>query len=248
MSHPSVLGVIPARFASVRLPGKPLANILGKPMIQWVWESASRALDRVVVATDDRRVADVVKGFGGVAMMTPASCQSGTDRMAHVAKKIDAAYYVNIQGDEPLMHSATVRGAVELAIRRKAIATPAMKLMEGFGDPNVVKVVVDKDSRALYFSRAPIPFPRDKELFLQPLKHLGLYVYPKAMLRAFVALKPTPLERTEKLEQLRALVNGLPIFVSLTPHDSIGVDTKPDLLAVEKRLRIAGGKSRRQGR
>lgn len=248
MSKTNVLGVIPARFASVRLPGKPLAKILGKPMIQWVWESASRALDQVVVATDDKRVADAVTAFGGVAMMTPASCQSGTDRMAHVAKKIDAAFYVNIQGDEPLMHPSTVRGAVALAIRENAIATPAMKLTEGFGDPNVVKVVVDRDNRALYFSRAPIPFPRDKELFCPPLKHLGLYVYPKAMLRAFVALKPTALERTEKLEQLRALVNGLPIFVSLTPHDSIGVDTKPDLLAVEKRLRASGGQSRRQGR
>ena len=244
MSRPKVLGVIPARFASVRLPGKPLALILGKPMIQWVWESASKALERVIVATDDKRVFDAVAEFGGEAMMTPASLPSGTDRMAWVARKISADYYVNVQGDEPLMKPQTMRDAVALAIRKKAIATPAMRLKEGFGDPNVVKVVIDKDGRALYFSRAPIPYPRDGKLELPPLKHLGLYVYPKAQLQKFVSLRPTALEKTEKLEQLRALHHGLPIFISLTAHDSIGVDTAPDVRAVEKRLRAARGKTR----
>lgn len=248
MSGPDVLGVIPARYASVRLPGKPLAKILGRPMIQWVWEAARRSLPRVIVATDDRRIVEAVESFGGEAMMTPASCQSGTDRMAYVARKINAAYYVNIQGDEPMMNAATVRGAVALAVKTRSIATPAMNLTEGFSDPNVVKVVTDKNGRALYFSRAAIPFPRDGKTFLPPMKHLGLYVYPKAMLRRFVGLKPTALERTEKLEQLRALVNGLPIFVSITPHDSIGVDTARDLRAVEKRLRARGHNSHRQGR
>lgn len=247
MSRSKVLGVIPARYASVRLPGKPLALILGKPMIRWVWESASKALDRVVVATDDRRVADAVRSFGGEAIMTPASLPSGTDRMAYVAKRIPADYYVNVQGDEPLMHPKTIRDAVKLAVRTKAIATPAMPLTKDHDNPNVVKVVTDKNGRALYFSRSLIPFPRDGQSFLRPLKHLGLYVYPKALLREFVSLKPTPLERTEKLEQLRALVNGLPIYVSLTPHDSIGVDTAPDVKAVEKRLRASRG-TLRQGR
>lgn len=241
MKTPRVLGVIPARYASVRLPGKPLAMILGKPMIRWVWESARRALGRVVVATDDRRVADAVRSFGGEAIMTPASLPSGTDRMAYVARKISAAYYVNVQGDEPLMHPQTIRDAVKLAVKTKAIATPAMKLTEGHHNPNVVKVVTDKNGRALYFSRSLVPFPRDGRSFLPTLKHLGLYVYPRALLRKFVSLKPTPLERTEKLEQLRALVHGLPIYVSLTPHDSVGVDTPPDLRAVEKRLRASRG-------
>jgi 3-deoxy-manno-octulosonate cytidylyltransferase (CMP-KDO synthetase) len=214
-------------------------------MIQWVWESASKALDRVVVVTDDRRVADAVRGFGGEAMMTPARLPSGTDRMAYVARRIAADYYVNVQGDEPLMHPGTIRDAVRLAVKTRAIATPAMPLTADFENPNVVKVVTDKDGRALYFSRAPIPFPRDRsDAPLKPLKHLGLYVYPKTLLRRFVSLRPTALERTEKLEQLRALVNGLPIFVSLTPHDSIGVDTAPDVRAVEKRLRASRGKLR----
>ena len=239
-----VVGVIPARYASVRLPGKPLASILGKPMIRWVWESASKALDRVIVATDDVRVARVVSGFGGEAMMTPASLPSGTDRMAYVARRVKAAYYVNVQGDEPLMHPSTIRDAVALAVRKKAIATPAMKLTADFNNPNVVKVVTDKDGRALYFSRSRIPFPRDGESHQPVLKHLGLYVYPAAMLKKFVSLKPTALERTEKLEQLRALYHGLPIFISVTRHDSIGVDTRPDVAAVERRLRASGHKGR----
>jgi 3-deoxy-manno-octulosonate cytidylyltransferase (CMP-KDO synthetase) len=232
-----VLGVIPARFASVRLPGKPLANILGKPMIRWVWESATKALDDVIVATDDRRVADAVRGFGGEAMMTPASLPSGTDRMAYVARRRFADFYVNIQGDEPLMHPSTIRDAVRLAVSRKAIATPAMRLEGDFNNPNVVKVVIAADGRAIYFSRSLIPFPRDGKSFLPVMKHLGLYVYPRRELLKFVSLKPTKLEQTERLEQLRALYHGLPIFVSTTKHDSIGVDTPPDVKAVERRLR-----------
>lgn len=243
-----VLGVIPARFASVRLPGKPLAPILGKPMIRWVWESASKALDRVVVATDDRRIAEAVTAFGGEAVMTPASLPSGTDRMAWVARRYAADFYVNVQGDEPLMHPSTIRGAVGLAVKRRAIATSAMPLTEGHQNPNVVKVVADAEGRALYFSRSLIPFPRDGKSFSPVMKHLGLYVYPRAQLLKFVSLPPTRLERTEKLEQLRALYHGLPIFVSVTRHDSIGVDTPSDLRSVERRLRGSGKKSRIQGR
>ncbi len=243
-----VLGVIPARFASVRLPGKPLALILGKPMIQWVWESASKALPRVIVATDDVRVATVVSRFGGEVMLTPAELPSGTDRMAYVARRVAADYYVNVQGDEPLMHPSTMRDAVKLAVAKKAISTPAMKLTTDFDNPNVVKVVKDLNGRALYFSRSLIPFPRDGESFMPVMKHLGLYVYPKAQLLKFVSLKPTALETTERLEQLRALYHGLPIYVSETSHDSIGVDTRPDVAAVERRLRKSGKNSRKQGR
>lgn len=244
----SVLGVIPARFASVRLPGKPLALILGKPMIQWVWESASKALPKVVVATDDVRVATVVSRFGGEVMLTPPELPSGTDRMAYVARRRPAAYYVNVQGDEPLMHPSTIRDAVKLAVARKAISTPAMRLNEDFQNPNVVKVVTDTAGRAMYFSRSLIPFARDGKSFQPVLKHLGLYVYPRAQLLKFVSLKPTTLEQTEKLEQLRALYHGMPIFVSVTPHDSIGVDTAPDVKEVERRLRRSGKHSRKKGR
>jgi len=152
--------------------------------------------------------------------------------------------YVNIQGDEPLMNTATIRGAVKLAVKKKAIATPATPLKDVERDPDVVKVVVGADGRALYFSRAPIPFPRDGKAYARPMKHLGLYVYPRAQLFKFVSLKPTGLEQTEKLEQLRALYHGFPIFVSLTPHDSIGVDTARDLAAVERRLASMRTRSR----
>jgi len=235
-----VLGVIPSRYAAMRLPGKPLIKILGKPMIQWVWESASKALDRVVVATDDKRIFDTVTGFGGEAIMTPASLPSGTDRMAYVARRLKADYYVNVQGDEPLMHPQTIRDAVKLAMAKKGIATSAMPLNDDFNNPHVVKVVTAADGSAIYFSRSLIPFPRDGESKMPVLKHLGLYVYPKAQLLKFVSLKPTKLETTERLEQLRALYHGMPIFVSVTKHDSIGVDTRPDVAAVERKLRSQG--------
>lgn len=237
-SYKNVLGVIPARFGSVRLPGKPLAMLLGKPMVQWVYEAASSILPNVVVATDHKRVADIVKSFGGRVMMTPTSCASGTDRMACVARKIKAAYYVNIQGDEPLMNRDAIRRAVDIAIKKKAISTAMTSLEDADRDnPNAVKVVLGKEGRAIYFSRSLIPFPRDGETGMKSYKHLGLYVYPRKDLFAFVSLKPTELENTEKLEQLRALYYGMPIYAVYTKFDSIGVDTKNDLKAVEKRLK-----------
>ncbi len=235
-----VLAVIPARFGSTRLPAKPLADILGKPMIYWVYSRAKKALPRVIVATDDSRIEKVVKGFGGEVMMTPRRCKSGTDRMACVARRIRADYYVNIQGDEPLIDPSTVKGAVSLALAKKAIATPVIPLHErDANNPNVVKVALGAGHRALYFSRAAIPFPRDGRSSAGFYKHLGLYVYPKKELFQFVKMRPTALEQTEKLEQLRALYYGLPIYVSVTKHDSIGVDTAADLKAVIKILKMS---------
>jgi len=240
-----VIGVIPSRYASTRLPGKPLANILGRPMVEWVYEKARKALPMVVVATDDKRVFSAVRAFGGHVMMTPASLRSGTERMAHVAKKMRADYYVNIQGDEPLVHPQTIRATAELAQRKKAIATPVTDLRpEDFHNPNVVKVAVGADGRALYFSRAPIPFPRDGRSAEKPLKHLGVYAYPKKDLLKFVSLKPTKLEQTEMLEQLRALYYGLSIYVAKTRYDSVGVDTPADLQAVTDHLRGDKGVSK----
>ncbi len=226
-----VLGVIPARYASSRLPGKPLATVLGRPLVEWVHSAARRALDRVVVATDDDRIVRVVHGFGGKAVMTPRTCRSGTDRMAFVARKIKARYYVNIQGDEPMMNAGTIRAAVRLAKENKGIATAATNLKpEDRQNPNAVKVVVGENARALYFSRSMVPHSG------RGLKHLGLYVYPRAMLLKFVRLRPTALEQTEKLEQLRALYYGLPIYVAFSQHDSVGVDTPNDLKRVRKRM------------
>lgn len=234
----SVLGVIPSRYASTRLPGKPLAKILGRPMIQWVYEKAARALPRVVVATDDKRIFSAVKRFGGQAMMTPASLASGTERMAYVARKMRADYYLNVQGDEPLVNPRTIRDTAALAMKKKAIATPVTRLeKKDFGNPNVVKVAVGEDGRALYFSRASIPFPRDGNGPEEPLKHLGVYAYPRRQLLKFVSLKPTRLERTEMLEQLRALYYGFPIYVVKTAYDSVGVDTPADLKAVTEKLK-----------
>jgi 3-deoxy-manno-octulosonate cytidylyltransferase (CMP-KDO synthetase) len=205
-------------------------------MIEWVYRRVKSVLPRVVVATDDRRIADAVKGFGGEAVMTPVSCPSGTDRMACVAKKVKARYYANIQGDEPLIHASTIRGTVAAAMRAGAVATAATDLNEkDRSNPNVVKVVAAKDGRALYFSRSMIPFDRDGA-GATGLKHMGLYVYPRKALLAFVKLKPAPLEKIEKLEQLRALYHGMPMVVAFSRHDSIGVDTPKDLTAAAARL------------
>jgi 3-deoxy-manno-octulosonate cytidylyltransferase (CMP-KDO synthetase) len=250
-----VLGVIPARYAAQRFPGKPLALIHGKPMVQRVFEAARRALPRVVVATDDRRVFQFIRGLGGEALMTSAHCQSGTDRVAEAARKIKADLYLNIQGDEPLMSSRTIKRV--LALHRKSfvtMGTAAAPLMaEGWKDPNTVKVLVNKAGEALYFSRAPLPFFRDgrSHEFLRGLfqkenrsgkaagpvhKHLGIYSYTAAFLKRFVRWPQTFLEKAEKLEQLRALENGARIHMAFTPDDSVGVDRSQDVRRVEKIL------------
>jgi len=239
----NVLGVIPSRFAAQRFPGKPLAPIAGRPMIWWVWNAAQRALPRVVVATDDPRIMAVVRGFGGEAVKTSARCLSGTDRVAEVARKISADLYLNIQGDEPLMTSRTIRRVLALhKDPRVQMGTAATCLTsDDWPNPNAVKVLTDKSNDSLYFSRAPLPFVRDGSPAMPPagrrlLKHLGVYSYQPETLRRFVRWAPGVFETAEKLEQLRALENGVRLRVAFTPDDSVGVDHPDDVVRVERCL------------
>jgi 3-deoxy-manno-octulosonate cytidylyltransferase (CMP-KDO synthetase) len=235
-----IVGAIPARYGSTRLPGKPLLPINGRPMIEHVYARVARArgLDRVVVLTDDERIARAVEGFGGEWEMTPADCASGTDRIAWAARRWKAAAVINIQGDEPLIDPEEVsRIAEHLAANPGdpvvTLATPATA--EEMGNPNAVKVVLARDGAALYFSRSPIPFPRHEGGFA-PLKHLGIYGYQRDALLRLAGLPPTPLERSESLEQLRALENGIAIRVLTVERGSFGVDTAEDLERVERIL------------
>lgn len=249
--NPAFKVVIPARFASTRLPGKPLREIAGKPMIEHVWQSARRSgAEQVVIATDDERIATAARGFGAELCMTRAEHPTGTDRLAEVVDAMawpDAAIVVNLQGDEPLMPAELVRQvAADLAAHARAristAATPIRTSAEFF-DPNVVKVVTDQAGYALYFSRAPIPWDRDHCVDgrqalpepLAPLRHIGLYAYRAGFLRSFARMAPTRLENTERLEQLRALWSGERIHVLETPaHPGPGVDTEHDIALVEK--------------
>jgi 3-deoxy-manno-octulosonate cytidylyltransferase (CMP-KDO synthetase) len=221
-----IVGIVPARYASVRFPGKPLALLAGKPMLLHVVEAcqAARKLSRVAVATDDERIAAAVRGAGWEAILTSPRAASGTDRLAEAAHSLPADIYVNIQGDEPLMSDE--RRIATLAIPMPAAEAP---------DPNVVKAAVAKDGRALYFSRAPIPFPRAGAPAYR--KHLGLYAYRAETLAELAALPPSPLEKTESLEQLRWLEAGYDIWVAEAWSDSIGVDTPEDLRRVEEFLK-----------
>ena len=235
-----IIGVIPARFASIRFPGKPLAPLAGRPMVVHVWEAAraARRLDRVLVATDDERIADCVRSAGGEARMTSTEARSGTDRVAEVARAIPADVYVNLQGDEPLMPAENVDRVVETLLRgeERSIATlaiPAPK--EAAADPNAVKVAVALDGRALYFSRSAIPFFRTGEPAYR--KHLGIYAYRADALSEIASLPPSPLERAESLEQLRWLEAGYTIWMGEAAGDSIGVDTPADLAEAERRLK-----------
>lgn len=235
------MGAIPARYGSTRLPGKPLLPIAGRPMIEHVYTRVAgvRGLARVVVLTDDERIARAVEAFGGEWEMTPPDCASGTDRIAWAARQWDAAAVVNIQGDEPLIDpEAVARVAEHLAAHPGdpvvTLATPA--LADEMRNPNAVKVVLARDGSALYFSRSPIPYPR-QEGAATPLKHLGIYGYQRETLLLLAGLTPTPLERSESLEQLRALENGIPIRVLVIERGSFGVDTAEDLERVEAILR-----------
>jgi 3-deoxy-manno-octulosonate cytidylyltransferase (CMP-KDO synthetase) len=236
-----IVGAIPARYASTRLPGKPLLPIAGRPMIEHVYERVARArgLDRVVVLTDDERIARAVAAFGGACEMTPPECASGTDRIAWAARQWDAAAVVNIQGDEPLIDPDAVS-----ALARHLADHPGDPLVtlaadarpDELDNPNAVKVVLSLAGYALYFSRSRIPFPRQEEGF-RPLKHIGIYGYQREALLRLAGLAPTPLERSESLEQLRALENGIPIRVLRVAQSSPGVDTQEDLERVERLLR-----------
>ncbi len=232
-----ILAVIPARYASSRLPGKPLVQIDGRPMVQWVYEAAGRvpSVERVVVATDDGRVATAVAGFGGEAVVTSPDHPSGTDRVAEAARRIGAEVVVNLQGDEPLIDPQVVEQAIEplLAEATVVMSTLCTRLHDEaqWRDPNVVKVVRGESGDALYFSRAPIPHPREATTLEEcpAYKHLGLYCYRADFLQRLTELPPSPLERVERLEQLRVLEAGFAIRVVETVHDSVGVDTPDDL-------------------
>lgn len=236
-----IIGAIPARYGSTRLPGKVLLPIEGRPMIEHVYERASRAegLSAVIVLTDDERVAEAVTGFGGRVEMTPETCRSGTDRIAHAAADWTAAAVVNIQGDEPLIEPASIaRLAQHLAAHpEQPMATLAAPAAEGDREnPNVVKVVTDAAGRALYFSRAPIPHYRDRADHGPSWRHIGIYGYQRSTLLELAALPPTALEEAESLEQLRALENGISIQVLQVASTWPGVDTMEDLEAVERLL------------
>jgi len=237
-----IVGIIPARFASSRLMGKPLAVIGGKPMIQHTYNSAkkSKLLDRLIIAVDDEKVFQVVKGFGAEVIMTPKDCASGSDRIAFVADQIpEAQIIVNIQGDEPFIKGKMIDQAIEpLWIDKKvSLSTLAKRItnVEEMKSPSTVKVVFDYHNFAMYFSRSPIPFVRDARTNMEKVqtaeiyKHIGLYVYRRDVLLRFTTLRQTDLEQIEKLEQLRFLEHGYKMKIVVTEFDSLSVDTPRDL-------------------
>jgi 3-deoxy-manno-octulosonate cytidylyltransferase (CMP-KDO synthetase) len=244
-----IIGIIPARYGSTRLPAKPLIDLCGKPMIQHVYERASQStlLTSMLVATDDKRIVDVVQSFGGEAVMTPASLRSGTDRIAFVAKELpDADIVVNVQGDEPLLAPEMIDQAVRPLVADKAIrvGTLVKKITsaEEIKNPSVVKVVLDINGNGIYFSRSPIPHMRDVEnidrwhqQFIY-YKHIGLYVFRKDFLLEYASWQESSLEQIEKLEQLRILEHGYSIHTAVTEYDSIPVDTADDAERVRRIL------------
>ncbi len=242
-----ITGIIPARFASTRFPGKPLHPIAGKPLVQHVVERCREAqsLGDVIVATDDERIAKVAREFCAVEM-TRADHPSGTDRIAEVAARLDCDAVVNVQGDEPLIPSTVIDAVARALIDAEmtTAATPVSNISE-YSDPNAVKVVVSIEGRALYFSRRTIPFIRDLaeespelQLAVFPfLKHLGIYGYRRDTLKRLVEFAPSPLEQVERLEQLRALENGIGIAVCRVNYDAVGVDVLEDVQRVEALLR-----------
>jgi 3-deoxy-manno-octulosonate cytidylyltransferase (CMP-KDO synthetase) len=243
------VAVIPARYGSTRFEGKPLADILGKPLIQHVYEGVcqSRLIDKVIVATDDQRILEAVRGFGGNGVITSPDHSTGTDRVAEVARKLKVEIIVNVQGDEPLIKGPTIDKAIRPLFRDDALPmSTLMTRIEEVRDwlnPHIVKVVVDQKGFALYFSRSPIPFPRDlnierllskdprseRVLSKKVFKHIGVYVYRRDFLLRYSKMKPTPLEKLEKLEQLRALENGYRIKVTAVNYEPLSVDTPEDL-------------------
>lgn len=245
-----IIAVIPARHASSRFPGKPLAAISGRPMIQHVAERVNQAerVSRVVVATDDARIKTAVEGFGGEAVLTRSDHHTGTDRVAEVAAHLAAGIYVNVQGDEPLIDPVTIDAVVAAIIEDESvqITSPcvAIKQRNDIMDPHITKVVRDFDGNALYFSHAPIPWVRDAQhtVTAQHWKHIGLYAFRRDALLEFPTLPPGELESLEQLEQLRWLENGFRIRMVETDYDAISVDVPADLERVEKLLRAENGR------
>ena len=243
-SKPRVVAVIPARYESSRFPGKALAPIAGKPMIQHVFERVREAtsLSKTIVGTDDPRIVEAVKAFGGEAILTRRDHRSGTERVAEVAAHLPAEIYVNVQGDEPLIAPEAIDAAVEAIVADETaqIGTlcTVIRHAADIMDPNVVKVVVDFEDNSLYFSRAPIPWIREEaeRVTARHMKHIGLYVYRREALLDFPTLPPGELERLEQLEQLRWLENGFRIRVVETDYDAVSVDVPADVDRVEKLL------------
>jgi 3-deoxy-manno-octulosonate cytidylyltransferase (CMP-KDO synthetase) len=250
-ANPEVVIVIPARFGAMRLPGKPLVSLAGKPMIQRVYERAKLATlaSRVIVATDDERIMKAVASFGGTARMTRPDHRTGTERVAEVAAHEKGDVFVNVQGDEPLLDPVAVDTAVNALLEEPAasiatVATP-IKTPADIMDPNVVKTVLDFDNNGLYFTRAPIPWVRDtaSKIQVRHLKHLGLYVFQRDALLEYPTLPQGELERIEQLEQLRWMENGYKIRVAETQHDSVSVDVPEDVARVEQLLRKSASAS-----
>ena len=242
LTESSVLAVIPARFQSTRLPGKILADIAGKPMIEHVYRRAAAAsrVHAVLVATDDERIAQAVRSFGGAALMTRADHASGTDRIAEVVGQLPCRAVVNVQGDEPLIEPDTIDAAIapilaDTSVEMSTLSRPFQSLEE-FKSPHVVKVVTDLQGNALYFSRSPIPYPRTDGLPAAARAHVGLYVYRRETLLKLAAAPAVPLELEESLEQLRALAHGIRIRVVETRHAAAGVDTPEDLERVRQTM------------
>ena len=245
LTESSVLAVIPARYHSTRLPGKVLADIAGKPMIEHVYRRAAAAtrVHAVIVATDDERIAKAVAAFGGAAMMTRADHASGTDRIAETMAVLRCGIVVNVQGDEPLIEPATIDAAVaplvaDTSLEMSTLSRP-LRNFEEFNSPHVVKVVTNSVGDALYFSRSPIPYSRAGGLPLAARAHVGLYVYRPETLFKLAAAPTAPLERAESLEQLRALAHGIRIRVVDTTHVAAGVDTPEDLERVRQLMRTS---------
>lgn len=245
-NRPKVVAIIPARMASQRFPGKVIAPLAGKPLVWHVFDRTRQAdlVDEVIVAIDDAQIANALESYGVRCVMTRSDHPSGTDRIAEVAEGLDAAIIVNVQGDEAMIEPATIDAAVGPLLADSALQMStvchAIRDPARIGDPNVVKVITDERGRALYFSRSPIPYDRDAaggigrpEIYRQ---HVGLYAMRREFLLQFAALDPTPLEKLERLEQLRALEHGYSIAVVETDYESIGVDTPEELAAVERAL------------
>ncbi len=242
----SIIAVIPSRYASTRLPGKPLVDICGKPMVQHVYERVRRVslFDEVLVATDDERIMNAVAAFGGAACMTSPDCPSGSDRLIEVAKSHPADVYVNVQGDEPLVEPSSIE-----KLARAMLEDPSLQMgtlcypvsAEQAQNPNLVKVVRARNGNALYFSRSPIPFPRSGGIAPQYFGHLGMYAYRRDFLMNFGNLPYSPLENTEKLEQLRVLQAGIAIRVLEVEAMGPGVDTPEDLEEVRRILMKRAG-------
>jgi 3-deoxy-manno-octulosonate cytidylyltransferase (CMP-KDO synthetase) len=249
-----IVGIIPARWGSTRFPGKPLHVIAGKPLLRHVWERCRRAktLDSVIIATDDMRIAEAAFAWGAEVGLTKPHHASGTDRIAEVAARMaDVSHVINIQGDEPLVEPKLLNQLARRMLRDQKIEMiTAVHPFESLADaqsPHQVKAVLDRRNRALYFSRCPIPFAREAASPAQYFRHQGIYGYRRELLLRFVRWKPSPLERAEALEQLRALENGVNIHVVVTESGSPGVDTPDDARAIERQL-LAPSRRPRQAR